>query len=56
MNHCHCVHLFASDFQKSLTFYRDAFGRFIFFDVTDEMPRLGATNLPSSHGWGDVPQ
>jgi len=32
MNHVHHVHLFASDLEKSLKFYRDAFGGKVILD------------------------
>ena len=50
MNHVHHVHLFASDIEKSLAFYRDAFGGKV---VLDEK-MAGARNVFMRIGTGRI--
>ena len=50
MNHVHHVHLFASDIQKSLAFYKDAFGGQV---ILDEI-MAGARNVFMRIGTGRI--
>ena len=50
MNHVHHVHLFASDIDKSLDFYRDAFGGSVVLDET----MAGARNVFMRIGAGRI--
>jgi catechol 2,3-dioxygenase-like lactoylglutathione lyase family enzyme len=50
MNSVHHVHLFASDIEKSLTFYRDAFGGRV---IVDEV-LAGARNVFMRIGTGRI--
>lgn len=50
MNHVHHVHLFASDIDRSLAFYRDAFGGRVILD--EEM--AGARNVFMRIGTGRI--
>jgi len=50
MNHVHHVHLFASDIEKSLTFYRDAFDGKVVLDEN----MAGARNVFMRVGMGRI--
>jgi len=50
MNHVHHVHLFASDIEKSLAFYRDAFGGKVVLDEN----MAGARNVFMRIGTGRI--
>ena len=50
MNHVHHVHLFASDIEKSLAFYRDAFGGKVVLDEN----MAGARNVFMRVGTGRI--
>ena len=50
MNHVHHVHLFASDLEKSLKFYRDAFGGKVILDEN----MAGARNIFMRIGTGRI--
>ena len=50
MNHVHHVHLFASDIEKSLEFYRDAFGGKVVLDEN----MAGARNVFMRVGTGRI--
>jgi catechol 2,3-dioxygenase-like lactoylglutathione lyase family enzyme len=50
MNHVHHVHLFASDIEKSISFYRDGFGGKVILD----MVLAGARNVFMRVGTGRI--
>jgi len=50
MNHVHHVHLFASDIEKSLAFYKDAFGGKVILDEN----MAGARNVFMRVGTGRI--